>query len=374
VASFGFITNALPLVYAAVLQRNLQFKEVGIVTGSGLLLAMVTALLMAYSGWGVWSLVIPPLLIGPAAFLVGIKILKWRPRVPLQWQKLWELVGFGSNVAGASLLVYIIENLDYLLIGRFLGPGLLGLYTLAYQIMTLPRIHISSAVAQALFPAMAMIQEDKQRLRNGYLKAVYYVASIVFPLMAGLFVVAPEAISFIYGEQWVPAIPLIRIFCVVGIMHSVGTFVGSVFKATGRPDIEFRWNLVVLAIFLPMLLVTVQWGIVAVALGVTCTWLVLIPIVVSIANRLIDLPWQAYLSNLRYPALLSLAMAVFVWVTRSITATLGVDAGIVLLASILVGVSFYTGGMWLLDRKSYSEIVHLVFRRKLLIRMADDAG
>lgn len=364
VVSLGFIANALPAVHLALFQRKLQFKQFGIATAFGLTLAMVVSLVMAHYGWGVWSLVISPLLIGPATLLPATMMLGWKPRLSFHWHKFRDLIGFGSIVAGASMANYASNNIDYLLIGRFLGPGPLGIYTLAYNLMIFPLVQVSGTVAQPLYSSMSRVQDDEGRMRKGYLKAVYYVASVAFPLMAVLFVISPELVSVVYGQQWSAAIPLIKVFCVAGAIRSVGTFSGTIFRATARPQLEFRWALVVIGIFFPMLLITTQKGIVVVALGVTLAYLTLTPIVVLIANRLIHLPWTTYVSNLWYPALSSLVVMLCTWLARSGAAALKLNAIVVLAISLVTAGSVYLGTMWLLNRRLLLETMHLVLRSR----------
>jgi PST family polysaccharide transporter len=128
-----------------------------------------------------------------------------------------------------------------------------------------------------LFPALSRLRHDPARSRALYLRCVRAIALVSFPAMAGLFVVAEELLRVVFGEPWVGAAPVLQVLCGVGLMQSVGTTAGWIWRAHGRSDAQFRFGVVTSLSALAAYAVGVQWGILGVAVAyavrnVALTW------------------------------------------------------------------------------------------------------
>jgi O-antigen/teichoic acid export membrane protein len=102
---------------------------------------------------------------------------------------------------------------------------------------------ISWIVGQVMFPSLSRIQADKVMVKYIYLKAIRAIALISFPMMAGLFIVADSFVISLLGPQWVDVIPVLRIFCFVGMIQSISTTIGWIYNSQGRTDVQFLWGI-----------------------------------------------------------------------------------------------------------------------------------
>ena len=116
----------------------------------------------------------------------------WVPHFLVGLQHVKGLLGFGANLTGFSFVNYFAQNMDNLLVGRFLGSAALGFYNLAYNLLVLPVTSISNVVGDVMFPALSIIQHDKQLVRDSYVGANRYIAAASFPLMTWVLVVGPS--------------------------------------------------------------------------------------------------------------------------------------------------------------------------------------
>ena len=130
--------------------------------------------------------------------------------------------------------------MDNLLVGRFLGSTALGFYNLAYNLLMFPTNNISAVVGRVMFPALSIIQHDKQLVRDAYVTANRYIAAVSFPLMIWVLVAAPQLIRVIYGPKWIPVIPLVQIFALAAIVSSIQVNAGWIFLSQGRTDVLFK--------------------------------------------------------------------------------------------------------------------------------------
>ena len=163
-----------------------------------------------------------------------------------------------------SLIVsinFLSNNVDSLIIGRFLNPALLGLYTRAMQLCTLPLNRIAATLSAVMFPSFAEIRDERERLKEAYLKVVNLVALISFPLLAGLAMGAKFVILGLYGENWQGATSVLRILSLAGMIKVVTNMAAPVVQATGHPYAEVRRQILSLLVMTVGCLGLVRYGI-----------------------------------------------------------------------------------------------------------------
>ena len=360
-----FFTSSFGIVHQSVLSKQFEFKKLAVVETFAMMVSGVIAILMALNGFGLWSLVAQSL-IGSA--LNGIAlwfVTPWRPRFLFSWVHLKELFGFSFNLLGFSLINYIHRNLDNLLIGRFLTPAVLGYYNRAYQFMLFPLYNISGVLGRVLFPALSTIQDDLPKVREVYLRATRYISAITFPMMLGLFVVAPELVQVLYGPKWVRMTFLLQVLCLIGLQQSIETTTGWIYYSQGRTDIIFRWNLVVVCMAAAAFVIGLRWDVEGVTVShAIAAYLWVVP-EYYIVLRLIKLPLLRFFRNFVPTLLISGAMAIIVYASRiCFNQYLHAEPIVTLLLCVGVGCASYAGLMALFDRRLFKELFQLVLRTR----------
>lgn len=358
--SIGFILGSFGTVHRTLLAKKIDFKNIAIVEAGVAAFSGIASIMLAFFGFGVWSLVIGSLMGSLGRSIVLWIICPWRPSTIFDMKSFKELFGFGKNVMGSRILNYIDSNADYLLIGKFLDATSLGLYTLAYQMAIFPLSKISSIIARVSFPAFSAIQNDNAKLRMGYLKLIKYTSLITFPLLAGLAVIAPELITIVIGEKWIRMILPLQILCISGALKSIGTHVGSILLSKGRSDIQFKWNIFTSIIIPSAILIGVRYGIVGVAMAVTIMSLSLFLIIQKITNSLIDLNLYDFFKAL-YPATIcSIILIISVLVFQRLSLFLFLQGNMSLISSIIIGAVFYVIAVRIIDNEGIKEIRTLI--------------
>jgi O-antigen/teichoic acid export membrane protein len=242
--SVVFLLGPANLVQRTILQRTMNFRRIGLIRIISATVAGVSATVMAFAGFGVWSLVALNILDALCDVVLMWWTTEWHPRLAFEWQAVKELLGFSLNFTGYSTVEYWARNADNMLIGRFMGPALLGIYARSYSLMLLPITQIFSVVSQVMYAAMAQIQDQLERVRRAYLKGTGLVALVTVPMMLGLFAVAAPFVGAIYGPKWTEMVPIVRYLCFVGLLRSI-TITGKwIYQSQARVDIMFRWEMV----------------------------------------------------------------------------------------------------------------------------------
>ena len=344
--SVGFIFSGVALVPYSLMNRQMAFKSIAIVelvasaAGSGL------AVGLAVSGAGLWSLVFSSL--GSSALRATLICIigGWRPKFVWIRADVRSIARYSLNLSGFSVFNYFTRNADNLLIGRYLGATQLGYYQLAYNLMLYPIQTIGQVLGRVLFPAFARVQHENCRFRDAYLRVSGFIALAAFPLMVGLFLTADNLIGVVFGQMWLPCVPLVMILCPVGMMQAVGTTVGQIYTAKGRTDWMFYWGLGAGIVTVASFVLGLRWGAFGVAACyVTASGLLTYP-GFAIPFRLIDLSMIGFAKSLTTASRYSLLMAVAVVLTKVGLARFGVTAPLpVLVVMVAVGATVYVGAL-----------------------------
>ena len=373
VLSLTFVLGSLGIVPGSLLRRELLFNKLAYINISALVISGMVSVILAFLGYGVWSLVWGRIVQVIAGITLIWFIVSWRPSLSFSLKKFKELFSFGISVLGTNLLTYIKKNSDYFIIGKFLGASSLGIYTMAYNMVTLPQRKLSTIITTVAFPAFSKIQDEAEKIREGFFTMISSISFVTFPILAGLCAVAPELVKVFLGDKWVGAIRPIQILCIPGALYSIGTTVGSVFYAKGRPDLEFKCDLISFAILLFALLIGVRYGIVGVALAVLVCSIIGFFIFFGVLSHLIQTNLLYIFRAISANVVISLLMFVSVSFVRLFMLKMGCANIVVLAISVLTGVIAYAmpnlGFKTASDRFCYPKsLLRKVFLRQALHR------
>jgi len=275
---------------------------------------------LALRGGGAWSLVGQVLATSGATAiaawgLISVPVQEVGRPTSVDRDALRDLFRFGRSLVGINVLNYLARNVDNALIGKFLGAQALGYYALAYRLLLFPLQNISWALGRALFPALVRMS-DSEQVRLGYRRVVEGIATVAFPMMIGMAIVAPELIHLLYGPQWERVVFPARVLCGVGALQAIGTTIGPLCLSQGRPDVLLRWNLLFTPAVVGGIALGLRWGIEGVALAYASTSAAAWYFSHALANRVIALPMRTFLRALAPAAVSTLVMAIGVIVVR----------------------------------------------------------
>jgi len=365
VLSSVFFISSFGIVQTALFTRELRFKVLAVVEILAVVISGTIAVGLAFAGFGVWSLVWRQVISSFAIVTFLWAFSRWRVRLFFQWQRVKELLSFGLNLTGFNFVNYFNRNLDNLLIGKFLGSALLGFYSLAYQLLLFPLGNISQVLGRVMFPVLSTIQENKREVRYVYLRAIQYIATISFPMMLGLFVLAPQFVRVIFGFQWERSIFLIQILALVGLIQSISHTVGWIYHSQGRTDIQLRWGLFFTIIIVLSFIIGLRWDVEGVTIAYAIATLLLTYPALAIPFRLIKLRVGHFFKQLILTLLAALGMAGTIFgLSLFLGNTLMASDLTTLVTGMTVGVLSYAGLLWVLDRDLYREVFRLLNQLK----------
>jgi O-antigen/teichoic acid export membrane protein len=350
ILSLSFVINALGECHWAQLKKRQQYGRgfaptvvFNIVRGS-------VSIALALAGAGYWSLVAGQL-VGDAAFTLTCWCLyRWIPRVGLRRSTAKSLIRYGASVAMLSLVGMVLVDSDEVVVGRTLGAAALGLYALAYTMPQLVTMSLSGAVSQAVFPAFATLQDDREALRDGYLAVLRWTALVLAPIGVGLCVAAPALIHVAFTPQWWPLIPAMQCLALYGAIFAIGWSATDVWLAIGRPDIQWKFDACQMVLLVPALIAGAR---IAGITGVAVAQLVMIvPYSVArfwLVSRKLAISARELADQLRAPLAAATILAAACVGVRVLAGAVA-PVGAVLVLEAVVGSAIYLAAVaWLAD-------------------------
>jgi PST family polysaccharide transporter len=312
VVSLSFVLSSLGAQHAAALQRHMLFQRKAIADIAGTVVTFLVAVVLAFKGFAYWSLVMANIAGVLTTTLMLMLLSPFHIRRPSKDVDVKELLHFGGRVTAFEFINYFHRNLDNILIGKFWGSDALGVYSRAYQLLMFPITNLRAPITAVAFPAMSRLQDDPSSFRTYYCRVAHLLAFASMPLVAFLYVAAPEVVHVLLGSQWNAVIPVFKALAITAFIQPVASLRGLVALASGRST-DYLWLGVINAIVACAAFVAgLPWGPegVAWAYGIAI-YALLYPTLTlsyrSTAIRMIDF-WQ----TIQQPALTSTASAIAV--------------------------------------------------------------
>lgn len=261
------IINSLGLVQRARLRKQLQFKRIAIVDLTASLIAVTTAIICAYKGLGVWSLVVYQLMLSSSQ-TIGLWIThRWAPSLIFDLESFRSLFKFGGFLLISDLLNTLCDNIQGLIIGKRFSPSVMGYYAQAKKLEEVPTTSLSNIVAQVTFPVFSELKGEQVALRAAHQKCVHATNFINIPLMALLIVIAQPLIVFLFTDKWLDSVPYFRILCVSGLANCLQSINYQLYVAMGHSKSMFKWNLLKRGVGIVLILVGATMGVTGILWG-----------------------------------------------------------------------------------------------------------
>ncbi len=264
-----FLIGAGAGSHGAVLQRRMKFRELAISEGLAGVARFSSILLCAVSGFGVWSFAISEVTMA----IVDSICKRWFSKYPFKYYlfpdsvAIQEVKSYIAQIINVNLALYLNTNGDNFIIGKLLGTKALGYYNLAYQLAMLPLFALSK-INQVNFSVLSQKNNDNKLI---YLVKALELYAVVYSLLYGIgYIISPQLIPFVYGQEWRPAVVLFQIVLVYAYARGFMYILGTALNAIDRPGVNAAVNWALVPLSIPAFLIGSKFnGLTGVAIAVS---------------------------------------------------------------------------------------------------------
>lgn len=267
VTAITLIFNSLCIVQQALFTIKMDFKTQAKISVSSSLTTGVIGVVMAYNGFGVWSIVWPGVFGGALRCILMWVFSKWRPDKIFSKASFKDLFSFGSKLLLSGLIDTTYNNIYPIIIGKKFSATDLGYYSRAEGYSQLPATSITGVLQRVTFPMLCEIQDDMARLENVYRRLLRLSAFVVFPAMTGLAAIAEPLIRFMITDKWLMCVPYLQILCIAIMWHPIHAINLNLLQVKGRSDLFLRLEILKRIIGILIIIIAVPFGIIWMCVG-----------------------------------------------------------------------------------------------------------
>ena len=346
----------------ALAQKDLRFKERSVPELAFPLMKAAVALVMAWLGYGVWSLVWGQVA-GITAWTIAVwAVVPWRPTWTIPSGLFGPILKYGRNIVAIQTMAAVMFDIDVVFVGRFLGVTTLGLYQMAARIPDSSVMVLVSMASRALFPAFAKVHAEGGDVRKAFLIAIRCMSSLTFPASMGLALLARPIIVVFFGAKWAEAAPILAVLAIYVMFRATDYEVNNVLKATGKTNVVVRLTALKAVLLAPAVVIGAMYSAQAVAGALAIVSFIGMIVATALAAPVIDVPLRTIAAAITRSGASTAAMsaAVIAWMF----AASSLPPVVQLAGGILIGAVVYLVALRLLDPEIFDWARNIVLKKK----------
>lgn len=266
--SLTYLTYPLFVIQLILIERENRFKVAAIFNVVISLTSNVLTATFVLLGMGIWAIIWSMLLSAAVWIVLTWRHHPWRPPLRFSMERWQEILGFGSNLLFNDLLNRVQGNVDYLIVGKYLGIEALGMYYFAFNAGSGITLNLLSTFMSPLYPYICAARNDYQQFKQRYFSSLKKVTVILVPLILLQAALAPIYVPIIFGKKWTPAIPVLILICLSVIPRIYAWAASLLLNAINKTRISLYISVASTTIFIVSIIAVVQGGIVWVGFAV----------------------------------------------------------------------------------------------------------
>jgi len=236
------IFSAISVIQVNQLQKQMQFKKIALVRLFSTIIALAVTILLAYKGWGVWSLVSQHLLLVLIPSVAFCFTNKWLPSLLFSKKSFIELFSFGVFMFLTHIINAVCNNIQGLLIGRYYNAQTMGYYSKGRSVEGMATNSISEALKQVTFPLYAEFQKDLNALAEIIKRMTISVSFVTYPIIFVMILIAKPTFLVLYSERWLESVHYFQILCLAGLGTCLTGLNLQAIAAIGKSKLMFSWT------------------------------------------------------------------------------------------------------------------------------------
>lgn len=360
----GYLVWATPSVLflgfsgvpVACLRRKLEFRALAVRATLGVLAGGVVGISMATMDLGAWSLIAQRVTQVSVISALAWVAHPWRPGLRARRRHFHDVLSFSARMVGLRAAEVVSRNVPTVAIGSYLGPLALGQFTLAWRLVEILSLLLTTPIRYVAQPAFAHLHRRRQHAGE-LLQNVMKLSSLVtFISFLGVAAVSAPAIRYIFGDAWLAAVPVLQILCLLGIYLSIESMQEAFCIALGRAGWLVLLASLEAALCIGAMVHLVQPGLIAVTVTFTAVFLTVWPLRLLLVTKVAGIRMRDYLGVFVLPLALAVATAAAVETWQRLSAQ-RMSTLSLLLSSILIGVVVYIPGVWLTMRRRIQDLI-----------------
>lgn len=361
VTALAIIIGSLTLIQQTIITKEVDFKTLTKISSIGTLISGVVAIVMAYRGFGVWSLVWRSIINQVVRSILLWRYNHWLPLRVFNKQSFKELFGFSSNILFISVIAALFKNFYNLVIGKTYSDKILGYYTNADQYSGIPSNTLTSITNKVSYPVLATLQGNDTQLKASCSKLVKITMYVSFFVMFGFAAIAYPMFSILFGKKWLPAVEFFQVLCIAYAITPMHVINQNILKIKGRSDLFLKTEIIKYIVFVPFIALGIIFGLHVLIAGIAVFYWISFFINAMYTQRMINYSSIQQTFEFLPVLLLTFLPALLVWILGNVLPIGNVYLMLIVQASIYIGIVM--GLTIMLRLQAYFEIKQILTQK-----------
>src|SRR4030067_700590 len=357
VLCLSFLFQPFNIISNALMKKEFYFKRLFNITLWPAIFSSLASIILAYYGFGVWALVLGILTGNLLNAVFAWLSISWRPAFKFNMGIVKDMLNFGGAISMQNVIIWFENTFDDILVGRWLGTPLLGVYRLGYNIAIIPASQIAGPINDVVYSTFVKLQDNKADLKRFFLYIIKYVSLITFPVGAFLFTASGILVTTVLGEKWSESIQVIQFVSVYGTIGSITFVIPTLCRAVGKPELFLRYLIILLFVTVPVFVYAVPYVLKAISFVHFAMAILFLPYNLSIGMRLLDIRKSEIMNALRASIIISIVLGVFIYIAIYL---LQISYLINLLIIVISSAFLYAVLLYLISKDTFAEFLKFV--------------
>ncbi len=265
--SFLLLIEAFSLIQKASLIKEIKFDQIAKIETTSKLISLSLSIILAYRGYGVWSLLLKDLLFSIITtlsywYLNPIKISLFVP-----YKRIKSLFNFGFKVFIADQIESVSNQIAQIIVGKKFSAADLGFFNKSEEFQKLFSQATIVSINKVMFPSFVQIQNDNNKLKQKYKTLIEMSLFFIFPILLNAILVANEMIVVLIGEKWIGSVLYFQILCISGMFYPFTVYNLNLLKVKGLAGLYLKTCLFSKGLLLPIIFISIKFGVIGLVLG-----------------------------------------------------------------------------------------------------------
>lgn len=353
---------AVNSVQQAYVSKKMEFKKFFFATLGGTIISAIIGITMAYKGFGIWSLVIQYL----SNVFIDTTVLwfvsGWKPRLMYSSLRMKSLFSYGWRIMCVGVMTTFYSNFRNLIIGKKYSSADLAYSEKGEQFPNAIAGNINSSISKVLFPVLSDSQDDVSQLKRMVRRSIKVGCYVLFPILIGFAMVADLFVKIVLTEKWLPAVPFLKIMCILYALQPLQTSALQSIKALGKSSLYLKVDIIKKTVGLAVLFITVFCfdNVLIIIFGALVVELFSVLILIPVNRMLLQYSYFEQICDISHPIFTTLTMCVFIYLYGCINPF---RDSVEFVIKILIGIGVYMGISIITKDENLYYIVNIVFRK-----------
>lgn len=267
VLAISIIINSLTIIPRVLLTVEVDFKTQAKVSLLSVIISGALAVIVARMGFGVWALITQTLIYSLMNCILINYAKFWYPKYSFNIMSFRSLFSFSSKLLVSGILDSIANNIYQLVIGKSFTPQLVGQYTQANQLSSVPAMTLTNIIQRVTYPVFCNMMHDKKSMDAAFIDTIKISSAVVFPILVGIGIIAKPFLLFLLGDEWRSASEMLLFLCFGYMLYPVHAINLNILQVNGRSDLILKLEVIKKGLLAFILLFTMNISIQAMLVG-----------------------------------------------------------------------------------------------------------